>query len=81
MELRSYNVEEVYLNWKKNHKLDTESVKDLFNQLEVVDETNKMVYRKDGEVWTNKLQIIDMLVEMGVQSGVCKVENNKIKFL
>lgn len=87
LELRSYNVERIYkgtvvcligedLGVRK--ELFEESVpfiKEMLSQIETVDgyvhlcACNK---RKDGEIWTPYLQIVEMLIRMGAKIGCVK---------
>ena len=96
MELRSFNVERIWQSVvkcvigeelgvnKENliaHKKDIES---MIDQIDMDDEGNcpllKCNKRKDGEIWTPYLQIVEMLIRMGRKIGVITYEGSLTKF-
>ena len=91
MELRSYNVERVWLESVKcvigedlgvdrdqllNHKSDIES---MVSQVQTTNEglviAKLFNVRRDGETWTPYFQIVEMLIRMGKKVGVLTYEN------
>ena len=95
MELRSYNVERVFLECLlsestpiNNPEFNSEKLanrkEDIVSMLDQIQPTNfipKMHLRKDEEIWTSSLQIIKMLVTLGEAIGYLTVENDKIRVL
>lgn len=84
MELRSFNVERVYKESVKcvigedlginKDKLDeyTPAIKDMLSQIKTVDGYVHLCAcnrRKDDEIWTPYLQIVEMLIRMGAKIG------------
>lgn len=92
MELRSYNVERVYKDCVKcrigneigvdkeqleNHK---EDIKSMCSQIAHYNGWTLLAtanIRKDGEIWTPYLQIVEMLILLGAKVEVLQVESNK----
>ena len=85
MELRSYNVERVYKDCvkccigedlginKEQLSLHTEDIKDMCSQIALWNGWTLLAFaniRKDGEIWTPYLQIVEMLIRMGKRIGV-----------
>lgn len=84
MELRSYNVERIYKESvkcvvgeelgidKEKFNENAPAIKDMLSQVKTV---NGFVHlcacnrRKDGEIWTPYLQIVEMLIRMGAKIG------------
>lgn len=84
MELRSYNVERIYKESvkcvvgeelgidKEKFNENVPAIKDMLSQVKTV---NGFVHlcacnrRKDGEIWTPYLQIVEMLIRMGAKIG------------
>lgn len=96
MELRSFNVERIWRSVvkcvlgeelgvnKENliaHKKDIES---MIDQIDMDDEGNCLLLkcnkRKDGEIWTPYLQIVEMLIRMGRKIGVITYEGSLTRF-
>lgn len=87
MELRSFNVEKVWGECvictlgedigirKEEFTKSVPVIKEMLSQIQTVDgyahlcACNK---RKDGEVWTPYLQIVEMLIRMGAKIGCVK---------
>lgn len=89
MELRSFNVERVYKESVKCVVGETLGIdKDKFNEyipmirdmLSQIETVNGFVHlcacnrRKDGEIWTPYLQIVEMLIRMGARAGLVEYE-------
>lgn len=89
MELRSYNVERIYKESVKcrigtelgiDKERFTENIphiKDMLSQIETVNGEAHLCAcnrRKDGEIWTPYLQIVEMLILMGKKIGCVKFE-------
>ena len=88
MELRTYNVEDIWfthviiemdeeLGVQKSFWSQIENLKDMLSQIQ--SENGSFILsrghiRKDGEQWTPYLQIIKMLVLMGKKSGLVSYE-------
>lgn len=84
MELRSYNVERIYKESvkcvvgeelgidKEKFNENVPAIKDMLSQVKTV---NGFVHlcacnrRKDDEIWTPYLQIVEMLIRMGAKIG------------
>ena len=84
MELRSFNVERVYKESVKcvigedlgidKTKLNENApaIKDMLSQIRTTDGYVHLCAcnrRKDGEIWTPYLQIVEMLIRMGARIG------------
>lgn len=84
MELRSYNVEKIYKECVKCRiqddlgvdkvKLESykEHIKDLLSQIDNMGNKSVLAFcnrRKDGEIWTPYLQIVEMLILLGKRIG------------
>lgn len=88
MELRAYNVEDVWFSHviieldgvigvRKSFWEQKEKVKSMLSQIAVKDGCFVLArghIRKDGEQWTPYLQLIRMLVLMGEKLGLVKYE-------
>ena len=89
MELRSYNVESVYKDSvkcrigvelgieKERFTENIPAIKDMLSQIETNNgEAHLCVCnrRKDGEIWTPYLQIVEMLILMGKKIGCIEFE-------
>lgn len=89
VELRSYNVERVYKESVKcvigedlgvNKNKLTENITAIKEMLSQIKTTNGYVHlcacnrRKDDEIWTPYLQIVEMLIRMGAKIGYLKYE-------
>ena len=89
MELRSFNVERVYKDCvrccigenlgvnKEQLVQHTADIKDMCSQLAVYNGWTLLAtanIRKDGEIWTPYLQIVEMLIRMGKRIGVVEYE-------
>lgn len=90
MELRSYNVEKVFVEClvsedTVNPQFDEEKISSrkndivsMLEQLEPAKEMSLMLHRKDEEVWTRSLQIIKMLLTLGEAIGYLKIVEDKV---
>lgn len=91
MELRSYNVERVYKDCvkccigedlgvnKEQLAQHTEDIKDMCSQIAVYKGWTLLAtanIRKDGEIWTPYLQIVEMLIRMGKRIGILEYTGN-----
>lgn len=88
MELRTYNVEDIWfthviieldgvIGVRKSFWDQKEKVKDMISQIANKDRTFILAQghiRSDGEQWTPYLQIIRMLILMGEKLGLVKFE-------
>ena len=90
MELRSFNVERIYKESVKcvigeqlgidkvKFRENIPAIKDMVSQVAVaLDGCNYLCgcnVRKDGEVWTPYLQIVEMLIRMGAKAGCVQYE-------
>lgn len=85
MELRSFNVERIYRESvkcvigedlgidKANFTKNTPAIREMLSQIMTVDGSVRLRMchiRKDGEVWTPYLQIVEMLIRMGKRAGL-----------
>lgn len=93
MELRSYNVERLYMESVKGvlvskgsevicinkealHR-NVSDIKDMLSQIRTSDGFAHLCacnIRKDGEMWTPYLQIVEMLIRMGSRIGCVKYD-------
>lgn len=91
MELRSFNVERVYGETvrcvideevgtdKYMLEKNTPAIKEMISQIATVDGCAHLCAcnrRKDGEIWTPYLQIVEMLIRMGARIGCVTYEGN-----
>lgn len=89
MELRSFNVEKIYNETVKcviGEELGTDKemlkknlpvIRDMLSQIATTDGYVHLCAcnrRKDGEIWTPYLQIVEMLIRMGARIGCVKYE-------
>lgn len=89
MELRSFNVERVYSESVKarvgedigidkvKFKENEENIKDMLSQILTISGYSYLKFcniRKDREVWTPYLQIVEMLIRMGKRAGYVHYE-------
>lgn len=89
MELRSFNVERIYLETTQGCPMDgpafsetlaerKEEIKDMLSQVHTDESGSNELWlcntRKDGEVWTPYLQIVRMLINMGHALGLVSYE-------
>ena len=89
MELRSFNVARVYTDCvkccigedlgvnKEQLSQHTTDIKDMCSQIAVYNGWTLVAtanIRKDGEVWTPYLQIVEMLIRLGRKIGVVEYE-------
>lgn len=89
MELRSYNVERIYMDSvkcrigvdlgieKKRFAKNIPNIKDMLSQIETDNGEAHLCAcnrRKDGEIWTPYLQIVEMLILMGKKIGCVEFE-------
>jgi hypothetical protein len=87
MELRSYNVEAIYLESvkciigedlgidKDKFRLNVPHIIDMISQIKTEDGYVHLCAcnrRKDDEIWTPYLQIVEMLIRMGAKIGCVK---------
>lgn len=87
MELRSYNVEAIYLESvkciieedlgidKDKFRLNAPHIIDMISQIKTEDGYVHLCAcnrRKDDEIWTPYLQIVEMLIRMGAKIGCVK---------
>lgn len=87
MELRSFNVERIYKESvicligedlgidKDKFSENIPAIKEMLSQVETVDGFAHLCAcnrRKDGEIWTPYLQIVEMLIRMGAKVGCVK---------
>lgn len=87
MELRSFNVERIYKESvicligedlgidKDKFSENIPAIKEMLSQVETVDGVAHLCAcnrRKDGEIWTPYLQIVEMLICMGAKVGCVK---------
>lgn len=93
MELRSFNVERVYKESvkcvigeelgvdKERLKENTPAIKDMLSQIRTLEGYAHLCAcnrRKDDEIWTPYLQIVEMLIRMGAKIG-CVEYAGKLK--
>ena len=91
MELRSYNVEKVWnacvkCRLKNSIGVDKQAfqdhiqdINDMVNQIYTEGRCIKLRFanvRKDYEIWTPYLQIVEMLILMGARTGVLKFDGD-----
>lgn len=89
LELRSYNVKRIYKESvkcvigeelgidKDKFNKNIPAIKDMVSQIITIDGNNYLCccnVRKDGEVWTPYLQIVEMLIRMGAKAGFVSYE-------
>ena len=89
MELRSFNVERIYRECvkciigdtlcvdKKTFKKNRNHIKSMLSQIETCEGSILLCMcnrRKDGEIWTPYLQIVEMLIRMGIKMGYVECE-------
>lgn len=89
MELRSFNVERIYKDSVKCRigedlgihgdvfYKNASEIKSMLSQIKTVDGYAHLCscnQRKDGEIWTPYLQIVEMLIRMGAKIGYVKYE-------
>lgn len=89
IELRSFNVERIYADSVKcvvGEELSIDktkfngyipAIREMLSQVATVDGYNSLCnccWRKDGEIWTPYLQIVEMLIRMGAKIGCVQYE-------
>lgn len=87
MELRSFNVERIYKESvkcvigedlgidKDKFTKNIPAIKEMLSQIKTMDGCILLCacnMRKDGEIWTPYLQIVEMLIRMGARIGCVK---------
>lgn len=93
MELRSFNVERIYMESVKcvigenlginkiKFAENIPAIRDMLSQVKTVNGYTHLIAcnrRTDGEIWTPYLQIVEMLIRMGAKAGFVKYEGNLI---
>lgn len=89
MELRSFNVERIYKEsvkcvigedlgiYKDKFAKYVPAIKDMLSQIKTTDGYAHLCAcnrRRDGEIWTPYLQIVEMLIRMGARAGCVTYE-------